>query len=320
MLSRRTRSIDTERRHLSGSAARVIDERGPQLRRAVVHRRDRQVEQRRRDQDRASKLGAERIGARTSNASASAGRPRPISAARAPASSGSRRRLNDSALASVAMGYQVGVTPLQMAAAVSAVANGGELVQPRVVRAVIRDGRAPAGDRARSSRRVVSPDTPAKLTAIMEAVVERRHRPSSRSCPATRRRQNRHRAKTRQRPLLETRLQRLVRRLRAVAQAGVHVIVVSTRRASALIRRRGRRADLQAHRRGRAAPGGRGAEHRPAAAGDGRPPRRAARNADVGPGCAAGDRNVAGAADGTVFPDLRGLSAREALQALARLG
>ena len=39
------------------------------------------------------------------------------------------------------MGYQVGVTPLQMAAAVSAVANGGELVQPRVVRAVIRDGK-----------------------------------------------------------------------------------------------------------------------------------------------------------------------------------
>ncbi len=40
---------------------------------------------------------------------------------------GSRAGSNDSALASVAMGYQVGVTPLQMAAAVSAVANGGEL-------------------------------------------------------------------------------------------------------------------------------------------------------------------------------------------------
>jgi cell division protein FtsI (penicillin-binding protein 3) len=48
---------------------------------------------------------------------------------------------NDSALASMAMGYQVGVTPLQMAAAVSSVANGGQLIQPRVVRAVVRDGR-----------------------------------------------------------------------------------------------------------------------------------------------------------------------------------
>ena len=36
--------------------------------------------------------------------------------------------LNDSALASVSMGYQVGVTPLQMVTAASAVGNGGTLV------------------------------------------------------------------------------------------------------------------------------------------------------------------------------------------------
>ena len=47
----------------------------------------------------------------------------------------------------MAMGYQVGVTPLQMAAAVSAIANGGELVQPRVVRAVIKRRPADAGPR-----------------------------------------------------------------------------------------------------------------------------------------------------------------------------
>src|SRR5207247_9585282 len=47
----------------------------------------------------------------------------------------------DSALASVSMGYQVGVTPLQMVTAVSSVANGGELVQPRAVRAIYRDTR-----------------------------------------------------------------------------------------------------------------------------------------------------------------------------------
>ena len=41
----------------------------------------------------------------------------------------------EGALASVSMGYQVGVTPLQMVAAVSAVANGGQYVEPRVVRA-----------------------------------------------------------------------------------------------------------------------------------------------------------------------------------------
>jgi cell division protein FtsI (penicillin-binding protein 3) len=79
--------------------------------------------------------------------------------------------LNDSALASVAMGYQVGVTPLQMAVAVSAVANGGELVQPRAVRAVIRDGRRlPVPHKVLG--RVAATSTMATLTEIMEKVVE----------------------------------------------------------------------------------------------------------------------------------------------------
>ncbi|OFW07037.1 MAG: hypothetical protein A3I61_02955 [Acidobacteria bacterium RIFCSPLOWO2_02_FULL_68_18] len=81
-------------------------------------------------------------------------------------------RLTDSALASVAMGYQVGVTPLQMAAAASVVANGGELIEPRIVRAVIADGVRTAVPR-KVARRVVSPGTAALLTDMMEQVVER---------------------------------------------------------------------------------------------------------------------------------------------------
>ena len=80
--------------------------------------------------------------------------------------------LNDRAVASVSMGYQVAVTPLQMAAAISAVANGGELVQPRVVRAIVRDGVREERPR-RVLRRAVEPGTVAELTAIMEQVVER---------------------------------------------------------------------------------------------------------------------------------------------------
>ena len=81
-------------------------------------------------------------------------------------------KLNDSALASVAMGYQVAVTPMQMAAAVSAIANGGELVAPRVVRAVVSEGkRTPVPSKA--VRRTVSASTAALLTGIMEQVVER---------------------------------------------------------------------------------------------------------------------------------------------------
>jgi cell division protein FtsI (penicillin-binding protein 3) len=81
-------------------------------------------------------------------------------------------RLDASALASVSMGYQVGVTPLQMAAAVSSVANGGSLIEPRVVRAFIKDGRRVPVAR-KVLRRTVSSSTAAELTTIMEGVVER---------------------------------------------------------------------------------------------------------------------------------------------------
>ncbi len=80
--------------------------------------------------------------------------------------------LDDSALASVSMGYQVGVTPLQMAAAVSAVANGGELVEPRLVRAIITGGRRTEVQR-HVVRRAIEPGTAALLTTIMEDVVTR---------------------------------------------------------------------------------------------------------------------------------------------------
>ncbi len=82
------------------------------------------------------------------------------------------QNLNDSAVASVSMGYQVSVTPLQMAAAFSAVANGGELVEPQLVRAVIHNGvRTPISRKV--VRRVLSPDVATQLTAIMEGVVDR---------------------------------------------------------------------------------------------------------------------------------------------------
>lgn len=76
----------------------------------------------------------------------------------------------DSALASVSMGYQVAVTPLQMVAAVSSVANGGVFMEPRVIRAVYRDG-VRYQVRPKELRRVVGADTAATLTTIMEGVV-----------------------------------------------------------------------------------------------------------------------------------------------------
>lgn len=84
----------------------------------------------------------------------------------------SPQHLDASALASVSMGYQVGVTPLQMATAVSSIANGGHLLQPRVVRAFIKDGHRIEVPH-REMRRTIEPETAATLTTIMEQVVER---------------------------------------------------------------------------------------------------------------------------------------------------
>lgn len=81
-------------------------------------------------------------------------------------------KLDASGLASVSMGYQISVTPLQMVAAVSSVANGGTLIEPRTVRAFIRNGRRePIPTKA--MRRTISPETAVTMTQIMEAVVER---------------------------------------------------------------------------------------------------------------------------------------------------
>lgn len=81
-------------------------------------------------------------------------------------------QLNDSALASVSMGYQVGVTALQMVSAVSAVANGGTLYEPRLVRAISKNGTRTLIT-PNEIRQAIKPETAATLTTIMEQVVDR---------------------------------------------------------------------------------------------------------------------------------------------------
>ena len=177
--------------------------------------------------------------------------------------------MDRSALASVSMGYQVGVTPLQMVAAVSAIANGGELIEPRIVRAVYRDNR----------RYAVKP----KVIRRVDRTVDRRdadddhgigrdgrHREARQDRRLHGRRQDRHGVEADQRPLLGNREQRVVRRIRAVAQAGAgdHR---DDRRAARERQQRRRRggADLQAHRRRGAAVPRRRADDQSRAAGPG---------------------------------------------------
>ena len=127
-----------------GSARRLIDtgngvmtmptgrvgEGHARARHHPVSRRDRPVEQHRRDQDRLAARRRSGSASTSRSASVSARGCRPISrAGRTPGSCTRRPRWKPyEALASVAMGYQISVTPLQMATAASAIANGGELV------------------------------------------------------------------------------------------------------------------------------------------------------------------------------------------------
>jgi cell division protein FtsI (penicillin-binding protein 3) len=77
-------------------------------------------------------------------------------------------------IGSVSMGQEVGVTPLQMVTAVSAVANGGLLYKPHVVREMKRgeqglpvDG--PSG--TAEPKRAIRPETAAILRHLMEGVI-----------------------------------------------------------------------------------------------------------------------------------------------------
>lgn len=117
------------------------------------------------------KLGRDRLGAYVNRF----GFGRPTSSdfpGESPGIVWSAAKLDTSALASVSMGYQIGVTPLQMVTATSAIANGGRLLKPRIVRAIVKDG-ARTPTEVVEVRRVVSARTAAELTTIMEDVVTR---------------------------------------------------------------------------------------------------------------------------------------------------
>ncbi|MFQ5737988.1 MAG: penicillin-binding protein [Acidobacteriota bacterium] len=76
-------------------------------------------------------------------------------------------------IGAIAIGQEVGVTPLQMLRAVSAVANGGYLVQPRIVRRILTSG----GDLITEFRpirhRILRPETSNKMTKALALVVKK---------------------------------------------------------------------------------------------------------------------------------------------------
>ncbi|PYN58885.1 MAG: penicillin-binding protein [Candidatus Rokuibacteriota bacterium] len=76
-------------------------------------------------------------------------------------------------LPTLSLGQEVSVTALQMVAAFGAIANGGTLMQPRLVRATFdADGREARRFQPRAVRQVVSPATARTLTRILVKAVE----------------------------------------------------------------------------------------------------------------------------------------------------
>ncbi len=85
-----------------------------------------------------------------------------------------RDKLKQINLATISIGQGVAVTPIQLITAISAVANGGQLFQPRLVREV-RDHNGQVVQRIDPApvRQVVSKDTARQVSEILEMVVSR---------------------------------------------------------------------------------------------------------------------------------------------------
>jgi len=77
-------------------------------------------------------------------------------------------------IASISMGQEVGVTPLQMITAVSSIANGGLLYKPRVVQEMKRgdvDLPLEGPSAFAEPKRIIRPETAATLRTLMEGVI-----------------------------------------------------------------------------------------------------------------------------------------------------
>ena len=75
----------------------------------------------------------------------------------------------------IPMGQEVGVTPLQMIMAMSTIANGGKMMQPRIIKSVTDDrGHTVSALKPTLVRQVVSAQTASEIAAALRGVVSKR--------------------------------------------------------------------------------------------------------------------------------------------------
>ena len=85
---------------------------------------------------------------------------------------GERGSWTDYSLASISFGHEIAVTPLQMVAALSAIANGGTLMEPHITKALMRDGKIVEQIKPKKIRRVISKKTSRQMMEILKFVVK----------------------------------------------------------------------------------------------------------------------------------------------------
>src|SRR5438105_11072421 len=75
----------------------------------------------------------------------------------------------------IPMGHEIGVTPLQMTAAMCAIANGGKLMTPRIVKSITTsDGKTVSSLSPIALRQVISPETATQIGTALRGVVSDR--------------------------------------------------------------------------------------------------------------------------------------------------
>lgn len=83
------------------------------------------------------------------------------------------RKWGDIELATISFGQGISVTAIQMATALSSIANGGYLMKPHIVKKIVSpDGKVLMEKKPELLKKVISYDTASKVTRILEQVVE----------------------------------------------------------------------------------------------------------------------------------------------------
>ena len=83
-----------------------------------------------------------------------------------------QRKWSNLSLASISFGHEIAVTPIQMVSALAAIANGGNLMEPHIAKALVRDGKVARQFKPKIIRRVISEKASLQMVGILKSAVK----------------------------------------------------------------------------------------------------------------------------------------------------